>query len=147
MCDKIIYGLLTILILSAFGCSDKQHTNNKAFTFDNQINETIGLIGEWTLSSTISRTDDSESSALCNACPTINFGTNTAILSFPNNRTENYNWRISSDTLTLLSTKSPTSSTMPYFLDFKYKMEFKQEKEFLELKLSPNKTVTYVLRR
>lgn len=147
MCDKIIYGLLTALILSACG-SDRQTSDNKAFTFDTQNTETNGLIGKWTISNTISRTSDTISETLCNACPTINFNTNNAVITFPNSTTENYSWRITSDTLTLLpSTHTPTSSTAPYFINFKYKMIYKQEKDFLELRLSPDRDLTYVLRR
>jgi len=32
-------------------------------------------------------------------------------------------------------------------MQFKYKMEYKQEKEFLELRLSPDKNSTFILRR
>ena len=146
MGDKIIYVLLTTLMFLSFGCSDKQSANNKVFTFDNQI-ETSGLYGEWSISSTIHRTIESESEVLCNACPTMDFGNNAAVLTYPDSRTEHYTWKISADTLTLLSTNAQTVSTLPEFFHLKYKMEFKQEKEFIELKLSPDKSSTYVLRR
>lgn len=146
MADKIIYGLLTVLVLSACG-SDKQTSENKTFTFDKQITGTKSLIGKWTISSTITRTNDSEGEGLCNVCPTITFDNNTALLTFPDNHTENYTWKTSTDTLTLLSNNSQTVSTLPQFFHLKYKMEYRQKKEFLELRLSPDKDYTFVLRR
>ena len=146
MHKKNIYGLLTALVLSACG-SDTQTPDNKTITFDTQTNGTIGLIGKWTIGSTISRTPDTESETKCNACPTISFNNNDAVLTYPDNRTESYHWKISSDTLTLQSTNSPTVSTLPHFFAIKYKMDYKQKKEFLELRLSTDEALTYVLRR
>lgn len=123
-------------------CSYCRHSNCTGHS-----NETNGLIGKWTISSTITRTNDSEGEGLCNVCPTITFDNNTALVTFPDNHTENYTWKTSADTLTLLSTNSQTVSTLPQFFHLKYKMEYKQEKEFLELRLSPDKDYTFVLRR
>ena len=141
---KILYGLFAVLILSVCG-TDKQSAHNKTHAFDNETDGTALLINKWTVSSVIRQTINE----VCNTCPTINFNrNNTAVLQFPNNRTENYSWRITSDTLTLLCTSfTQTNSTTPYFLEFKYKMKYQSEKDFLELKLSPNKDRIYVLRR
>ncbi|PBQ33281.1 hypothetical protein CNR22_16365 [Sphingobacteriaceae bacterium] len=136
MWSKILYGLLIIFILVACG-SKNQTSENKTLTSDNH---TTGLIGEWTI--------NSRYGLLCNACPIINFNNNnTAVLKFPNNRTENYRWQITLDTLTLISNSfTPTSSTIPYFMNFKYQMTYKPEKNFLELKLTHIKEKTYLLR-
>jgi hypothetical protein len=134
------------LILSACG-HDRQTSDNKISTFYTQTHEIIDIIGKWAISKTISRTLDSEVEVLCNACPTITFDTNNAILTFPNSRTENYSWSIAADTLTLLGTYETTSSTLPFFLNFKYKIEYKQKEEYLELRLTADDHLTYVLRR
>ena len=147
MLDRIIFGLLTILIFSCCG-SDKQTTENKTFSFHPKSFMTNDLIGPWTINSTVLRTAGNESESTCNVCSTIKFDyNNTAVLTFPNNRTENYSWSIALDTLSLFGASTPTNSTLPLFSNFKYKMEYSQETDFLELKLSPNKDLTYILRR
>jgi hypothetical protein len=147
MLDRIIFGLLTILVLSCCG-SDNQTTENKTFSFHPKTYMINDLVGAWTIYSTVLRTAGIESESTCNVCPTIKFDyNNTAVLTFPTNRTENYSWSIALDTLSLFGASTPTNSTLPLFSNFKYKMEYRHETEFLELKLSPNKDLTYILRR
>ncbi len=113
------------------------------------------LVGPWTIYSnpplfTVLRTAGIESESTCNVCPTIKFDyNNTAVLTFPTNRTENYSWRniIALDTLSLFGASTPTNSTLPLFSNFKYKMEYRHETGFLELKLSPKKDLTYILQK
>ena len=147
MLDRIIFGLLTILILSCCG-SDNQTTENKTFSFHPKSYMANDLVGPWNINNTVLKTASNENESICNVCPKIKFDyNNTAVLTFPDNRTENYSWSIALDTLFLFGASTTTNSTLPLFSNFKYKMEYRYETEFLELKLSPNKDLTYILRR
>lgn len=152
MCDKIIYGLLTVLVLSACG-SDKQTSDNKAFTFDkqnsainNHSSEKVGIMGEWTIIKTLGSNKDSIVETSCNVCPKINFKINEiAIITYANGTIDSLNWKVTVDTMTIKKINPKTK--FPYFFDHKYKMTFADKKEYTELKLSMENNYTYVLGR
>jgi hypothetical protein len=140
MRNKILYSFSIVLFLCS--CNpDKKYTEHKTsipFPYSD-------LPGNWAISSIIYHTDDGDKEAIGNVAPTIYFHhNNTAIITFPSKKTESYEWTTNSDTL-LLRIKNPIT-TMPYFLHLKYKMSYKREKDFLELRLS-TEGLTYKLTR
>jgi hypothetical protein len=136
MLDKILSRLLTLLTLILVGCSDNVSIN------DDQTFATNIIVGSWTISET-----ETYDLVELGDYPKITFSNNNAFLTHENNMTENYNWTIAYDTLTLLSASSPTISTLPFFTKSKYKMDIAKEDEFILLTLSPDKHIHHILRR
>ena len=76
-------------------------------------------------------------------CEHINFQSNAkAIITFPDKTSENYNWSIEADTLTLEIT---TQKQVPYFGHFKYKIAFSENSNFTRLTLIATRNWSYDL--
>jgi hypothetical protein len=140
MCNKIIHGLLAVLILTACG-SGNQFEQNKAVAADNH--KTIDLIGQWTICKLIYKVDTNVRISNFTTCPKLNFSDSNAIFITSDNKTEHYSWKTISDTLILKITDGTES---PHLSRIKYTMTYTQDKKSLEL-LSPDKEMTYIFTR
>jgi hypothetical protein len=141
MGTKILYGLLTVLILSACTSDIRTPDINKSFDKIVLTNKSNRIVGEWLIGKTSSRGISSS----CNACPKINFNDNgRSVVSFPDNTFGHYDWSIKEDTLTLQCTEQ--ANTFPYFFGFKYKIAYYDKTDFTELTLTADSTI-YFLRR
>ena len=141
MVDKIIFRLLTVLILSACDADKKTSDDNKSFDQILLSNKPDRIVGEWLIGATESR----GVKTLCNACPKINFQNNgKATIAFLDNTSGQYDWSIKADTLKLQCTEQ--ANTFPYFFSLKYKMTYYDKKDYTELTLSADSSI-YFLRR
>ena len=130
----ILYSLLTI----SFNFQvKKQILNKNVFSqIDNKI------IGEWG----IYETNNTGVTAKCNVCPKIIFKNDkTAILTLPSHKTEEMNWTINGNILTIKSINNTTSNKT--FRYENYKMYYVKKEKYIELKLEQlNKESFLILR-
>ena len=102
------------------------------------------ILGEWVISSTISKSSDSEGEAICNVCPKITFYKDLiALVTFPDKSIDSLNWKVDKDTLTLKNMHPKTQA--PYFLDHTYRMIFSKKEKHTELRLDLDGGYIYVL--
>jgi len=140
--------VLTALFLT--NCNpDKSIIDNKNSIIDtSSTTETLGIIGEWLISRTISQKADNIMEIACNSCPRINFkNDNTAVLTKPTGDKENLQWKINNNKIALTNINR-THTDSVYFDNAQYEMTFTNKKEYMELKLTlTEKNYSYILGR
>jgi hypothetical protein len=127
---KFIVGLFLVFVIGSNTFSGYVQAQNKSQTSSSLKHQAELLTRKWNIR---------EPGILCNVCPQIVFKpNNTAEIINADNSMKKVNWLILKNDVLNISTNS-------VFNNVKYQIHFERQKEYLELRLSNNKKLCYIL--